>query len=82
METQCQQIMLYLWEHGSITQGEALKEFGIARLASRVNDLKKRGVVLRRSMVNDVSKPTLLRRLKGEKPRPVRYARYFFDDKK
>lgn len=35
-------ILDYMLEYGSITALEAMKEFGIMRLASRISDLKKR----------------------------------------
>ncbi len=41
--TQCERILKYLAFHGSISQREAMNELGIYRLASRVNDLKRRG---------------------------------------
>ena len=41
--TQCERILRHLRDYGSITQGEAYAEYGITRLASRINDLKKRG---------------------------------------
>ena len=41
--TQRIQIMRHLKENGTITQLEALREYGIMRLASRISELKKRG---------------------------------------
>lgn len=41
--TQCQMIMNHIDNKGSITTMEAF-EMGITRLASRVHDLRKRGV--------------------------------------
>ena len=41
--TQCDRIVRHLNDYGSITQAEASAEYGIARLASRMSDLKKRG---------------------------------------
>ena len=43
MNTQNKRLIMYLNEHNSITQLEALNELGILRLASRINDLKKEG---------------------------------------
>lgn len=43
MNTQNKRLIIYLHEHNSITQLEALNELGILRLASRINDLKKEG---------------------------------------
>ena len=42
--TQSERILRHLNDYGSITQGEALNEYGIMRLASRVNDLRRDGV--------------------------------------
>lgn len=41
--TQCDKIVRYLNEFGSITQLEALQDLGIMRLASRISELKKAG---------------------------------------
>ncbi|MBR2493295.1 MAG: helix-turn-helix domain-containing protein [Paludibacteraceae bacterium] len=50
-ETQCEQILRYMDEHGSITSLEAIKYFGCLRLASRINDLRKRGYMIVKNMV-------------------------------
>lgn len=41
--TQCDRILRHLNDHGSITSLEAITEYGILRLASRINDLRRRG---------------------------------------
>jgi hypothetical protein len=41
--TQCDRILRHLTTFGSITSLEAMQEYGIMRLASRINDLKRRG---------------------------------------
>lgn len=41
--TQCERILRHLEDYGSITSLEAMSEYGIMRLASRINDLRKRG---------------------------------------
>ena len=41
--TLCVRIIRHLQDYGSITSLEAMKEYGIMRLASRINDLKRRG---------------------------------------
>lgn len=43
ISTQCDRIISYMRQHGSITQMEALKELGVLRLASRIRDLKDAG---------------------------------------
>lgn len=41
--TQCDKVLRHLKEYGSITPLDALKEYSIMRLASRISDLKGRG---------------------------------------
>lgn len=41
--TQCDRIIRHLRDYGSITSIEAITEYGILRLASRINDLKQKG---------------------------------------
>ena len=62
-------ILRHLQEHGSITSLEALQEYGIMRLASRISDLKKSGVPIRREMVSG----------KNRYGESACYARYFID---
>lgn len=65
--TQNERIIRHLNEYGSITPLEALSEYGIMRLASRISDLRTRsGYDIRREMVEG-------RNRYGE---PTRYARY------
>lgn len=65
--TQNERIIRHLNEYGSITPLEALSEYGIMRLASRISDLRTRGGYdIRREMVEG-------RNRYGE---PTRYARY------
>ena len=64
--SQCERILRYIDEKGSITQLDALREFGCMRLASRVSDLKRQGVPLKRTMETSQNRY-------GE---PVSYARY------
>jgi hypothetical protein len=40
---QCSRILRHLKDHGSITSFEAFNEYGILRLASRINDLRAQG---------------------------------------
>lgn len=49
--TQSERIVRHLRDYGSITSLEAMQEYGIMRLASRVSDLKKSGLPIRREMV-------------------------------
>lgn len=59
-------ILEYMRKHGSITPGEAYAELGCMRLASRINELRNRGVEIRKVMEIDTNR-------NGE---TVRYARY------
>ena len=50
--TQCETILRHMEDCGSITSLEAMQEYGIMRLASRITDLKKAGYPIRREMVS------------------------------
>lgn len=41
--TQCQRILDYMTQFGSISTLEAFNDLGVARLASRIHDLKDQG---------------------------------------
>ena len=45
-KTQAERVLDYIRETGSITQLEALRELGVMRLASRISDLKRQGIVI------------------------------------
>ena len=49
--TQCEMIIDYLDEYGSITPLEAMRDLGIYRLASRISDMKKQGHKIKSKMV-------------------------------
>lgn len=68
--TQCDNILGYLREHGSITPLEALSQFGCMRLGARIWDLKQRGFPIMRVT------ETALNRFGQE----VRYARYHLQE--
>ena len=65
--TQNEMILDYLTQNGSITQRDAEREFGICRLASRINELKDRGVKIRKVMEAAPNRFGVM----------TRYARYF-----
>lgn len=46
--TQCERILRHLQSGQSITSAEAMSEYGVYRLASRINDLKKQGIPIRK----------------------------------
>ncbi|MBQ0125972.1 MAG: hypothetical protein KBS59_06615 [Clostridiales bacterium] len=56
MPTQTEEILCYMETFGSITQLEALSEFGCMRLASRINDLKKAGYPIGSRFIKRVSR--------------------------
>lgn len=68
--SQCERILAYLDEFGSITTLEAFRDLGIARLASRIHDLKRRGYVFERDFVES----------KNRHGETVRYMRYSLDN--
>ena len=51
MATQCDLILMHMKKYGSITHMEAEREYGIARLASRINDLRRQGVAIKSEIV-------------------------------
>ena len=44
--SQCARIEAYIKDFGSITQLEALKDLGVMRLASRISEIRKRGLAI------------------------------------
>ncbi len=54
--TQCEMILRYMQDTGSITPWEAMREFGCMRLGARIYDLKRRGVPIRRETVQDTNR--------------------------
>ena len=49
--TQCERILQHMKDFGTITSWEAMQEYGIMRLASRINDLRNMGVDIKREMI-------------------------------
>lgn len=45
--TQCERVMNYIREFGSITPLEAFRDLGITKLATRVSELKKEGFIFK-----------------------------------
>lgn len=64
--TQCDRILRHMKDYGSITSDEAKDMYGVARLASRTNDLRAQGVAITTETVTGKNRY-------GEK---TRYARY------
>ena len=64
--TQCEKILRHLDDFGSITSRDAINEYSIYRLASRICDLKKQGVPIETETI-------CKKNIYGE---TVRFARY------
>lgn len=54
--TQCERLVAYMRDYGSITSAEAMSELGIMRLASRIADLKEMGIQIEAKMVKGVNR--------------------------
>ena len=58
--TQCEKILRHMKDFGSITALEAMNEYGIMRLASRISDMRNEGIAI-------VSKTVVVKNRHGEK---------------
>ena len=67
--TQCERILRHLEDYGSITQMEAIAEYSVMRLASRICDLRKLGFEIRTETVKG----------KNRYGEPTRQARYVME---
>ena len=59
--TQCERVLRHMKDFGSISSLEAMSEYGIMRLASRISDLKGQGypiVAERKTGKNRYKEPT------------------------
>lgn len=65
--TQCQLILDYIAEFGSITPLEAMRDLGVYRLASRISEMKKNGCPI-------ISKWESVQTRRGTKTRIKRYS--------
>ena len=68
--TQCEKVIRHMEDYGSITSLEAMSEYGIMRLASRITDLKRLGYPVQRVMENG----------KNRYGEPTSYARYYLKE--
>lgn len=64
--TQCERILRHLQDYGSITQAEAVTEYGCYRLGARIWDLKAKGIPIRSERVTG----------KNRYDEPVSFSRY------
>ena len=65
--TQCQRIIKYLKDFGSITQLDALRDLGCMRLASRISELKQQGYQIASTYIHTTNRY-------GE---PIKYKEYY-----
>lgn len=65
--TQCDRVLRYMEDFGSITQLEALSDLGIMRLASRISEMRKRGVKI-------TDEQTVIKNRYGEKCHIKKYS--------
>ena len=66
MARQCDLILMHILKYGSITHLEAEKEYGCARLAARIADLRREGHAITSVMVEG----------KNRRGQPTHYAKY------
>ena len=66
-QTQCNDILRYCKEHGCITTWDAMTKLRIARLASRIYDLKEDGWIIDGRMVSENGKRWKEYRIVGRK---------------
>lgn len=52
-ESQCKKILTWLQQGNTLTSIEALNQFGCFRLASRINDLRQRGIDVCKRMIKN-----------------------------
>lgn len=69
--TQCERVLKYIEDFGSITSLQAVSDLGCMRLASRINDLKRMGIPIRKRSASATNRY-------GEK---VYFAEYYFPEK-
>lgn len=64
--TQCERVIQYMRDFGSITSAQAMMDLGVYRLAARISELKSAGWEIERRMIPDTNRY-------GE---PVHFAEY------
>ena len=65
--TQCEQVLNYMREHGSINPAEAFLDLGIYRLSGRIKDLRDEGYEIRSEIMGYKNKA-------GEKKHFAKYS--------
>lgn len=51
MATQCERILRYMQDFGSVNPQQAMADLGVMRLAARISDLREQGHAISRRMV-------------------------------
>lgn len=69
--TQCDRVLLYMQDFGSITQKDAFNDIAVDRLAARISDLKDKGYAIK----------TVIETGKNRYGEATKYARYSLEDK-
>ena len=70
MMTQCQRVLEYMRQFGSITPMDAMQDLGCMRLASRIKDLKQQGYAVGRRMKSG----------RNRYGNPVTFAEYYLEE--
>lgn len=70
MKRQCERVLDYMHEFGSITTLQAFTDLGVARLGSRIHDLRKDGIRIKGEYVTSKNRY-------GEK---VHYMKYTLEE--
>ena len=70
MATQCERILQYMQDFGSINPVQAMSDLGVMRLAARISDLKDEGHTITRKMVKK----------KNRYGEPVSFAEYRLEE--
>ena len=70
MAKQTDLILMHMKKYGSITHLEAEKEYGIARLAARISDLRRLGYDIQSEMISG----------KNRRDEPAHFARYRLEE--
>ena len=70
MATQCDRILQYMQDFGSINPVQAMSDLGVMRLAARISDLKDEGHTITRTMVKK----------KNRYGEPVSFAEYRLEE--
>lgn len=50
MKTQCEKLLDYMKEHGSVTGMESIMKLGVMNYKGRINDLRRLGVPIKTTM--------------------------------